>query len=265
MVVSFRGCLGDIRCYRTVEHSSFGLGFERMVLFATGIYKMRDGHPKPHQQPQGYADASLQGSVKIELPAGIYAVKNSVSENMQPFIVLETLSHVTPPIPKSSSFFADYGMDNGFFQKKALHQKSRKLSFTMAGSLGRKATRWVREFLYRVTEDSLMERLNTNMHEACLQIDKDCRVFTIHGSDDTIVRAKEALEFVEIIPNHKLHVVKGANHGFSKHQDELISVVFVFHKRTCESQPRSYFMKGNEVAPFRVFSHTFLGISNPRC
>nr|GEY99998.1 reverse transcriptase domain-containing protein [Tanacetum cinerariifolium] len=32
------------------------------------------------------------------------------------------------------------------------------------------------EFLYRVTEDNLMELLNTNMHEACLQIDKDCRV-----------------------------------------------------------------------------------------
>ncbi|GKD22344.1 hypothetical protein Tco_1224047 [Tanacetum coccineum] len=122
MVVSFRGCLGDIRCYRTVEHSGFGLGSEENQC---QVFIRHKGHPKPHQQPQGYADASLQGSVKIELPAGIYAVKNSVSENMQPFIVLETLSHVTPPIPKSSSFFADYGMDNGFFQKKALHQKSR--------------------------------------------------------------------------------------------------------------------------------------------
>nr|ACJ85264.1 unknown [Medicago truncatula] len=28
---------------------------------------------------------------------------------------------------------------------------------------------------YRVTEESLMDRLGTNMHEACLQIDKDCR------------------------------------------------------------------------------------------
>nr|GEY01501.1 hypothetical protein [Tanacetum cinerariifolium] len=35
------------------------------------------------------------------------------------------------------------------------------------------------EFLYRVTEDSLMERLNTNMHEACLQIDKDCSYFSL--------------------------------------------------------------------------------------
>ncbi|PWA34755.1 alpha/beta-Hydrolases superfamily protein [Artemisia annua] len=86
------------------------------------------------------------------------------------------------------------------------------------------------EFLYRVTEDSLMERLNTNMHEACLQIGKDCSVLTVHGSDDTIVRVKEASEFAKIIPNHKLHVVKGANHGFSKHQDELISVVLSFIK-----------------------------------
>ncbi|PWA37452.1 alpha/beta-Hydrolases superfamily protein [Artemisia annua] len=68
------------------------------------------------------------------------------------------------------------------------------------------------------------------MHEACLQIGKDCSVLTVHGSDDTIVRVKEASEFAKIIPNHKLHVVKGANHGFSKHQDELISVVLSFIK-----------------------------------
>jgi hypothetical protein len=29
---------------------------------------------------------------------------------------------------------------------------------------------------YRVTEESLMDRLGTNMHEACLQIDKECRL-----------------------------------------------------------------------------------------
>ena len=55
-----------------------------------------------------------------------------------------------------------------------------------------------------------------------------CSVLTVHGFDDTIVRVKEASEFAKIIRNHKLHVVKGANHGFSKHQDELISVVLSF-------------------------------------
>ncbi|PNX55822.1 esterase/lipase/thioesterase family protein, partial [Trifolium pratense] len=29
---------------------------------------------------------------------------------------------------------------------------------------------------YHVTEESLMDRLGTNMHEACLQIDKECRL-----------------------------------------------------------------------------------------
>ncbi|KAL4589505.1 hypothetical protein LXL04_002412 [Taraxacum kok-saghyz] len=80
------------------------------------------------------------------------------------------------------------------------------------------------EVLYRVTEESLMDRLNTNMHEACLQINKDCRVLTVHGSDDSVVGVEEALEFDKIIPNHKLHIIKNANHGFSKHQDELISL-----------------------------------------
>ncbi|KAK1413854.1 hypothetical protein QVD17_29590 [Tagetes erecta] len=86
------------------------------------------------------------------------------------------------------------------------------------------------EVLYRVTEESLMDRLNTNMHQACLQIDKDCKVLTIHGSNDSIVRVKEALEFAKVIPNHKLHIIKGANHGFSNHQDELISIVVSFIK-----------------------------------
>lgn len=30
---------------------------------------------------------------------------------------------------------------------------------------------------YRVTEESLMDRLNTNMHDVCLQIDKGCRLY----------------------------------------------------------------------------------------
>ncbi|CAN6310240.1 unnamed protein product, partial [Urochloa humidicola] len=41
--------------------------------------------------------------------------------------------------------------------------------------------------LYRVTKESLMERLNTNMHAASLSISKECRFFTIHGSADKII------------------------------------------------------------------------------
>ncbi|KAG6428631.1 hypothetical protein SASPL_112884 [Salvia splendens] len=37
----------DLRRYGTVEHSGFGLGFERMILFATGVENIRDVIPFP--------------------------------------------------------------------------------------------------------------------------------------------------------------------------------------------------------------------------
>ncbi|GJU27849.1 asparagine--tRNA ligase, cytoplasmic 1-like protein [Tanacetum coccineum] len=37
----------DLRRYGTVKHSGFGMGFERMILFATGIDNIRDVIPFP--------------------------------------------------------------------------------------------------------------------------------------------------------------------------------------------------------------------------
>ncbi|TKY54477.1 YDL057W protein [Spatholobus suberectus] len=85
-------------------------------------------------------------------------------------------------------------------------------------------------FDYRVTMESLMDRLNTNMHEACLQIDQECRVLTVHGSSDTVIPVGDASEFAKIIPNHKLHIIEGADHPYTNHQDELASVVVNFIK-----------------------------------
>ncbi|XP_061361497.1 uncharacterized protein LOC133305331 [Gastrolobium bilobum] len=87
-------------------------------------------------------------------------------------------------------------------------------------------------FDYRVTVESLMDRLDTNMHEACLQIDKECRVLTVHGSSDTIIPVEDASEFAKIIPNHKLHIIEGADHSYTNHQEELVSVVVNFIKET---------------------------------
>ncbi|XP_022967814.1 uncharacterized protein LOC111467209 isoform X2 [Cucurbita maxima] len=78
---------------------------------------------------------------------------------------------------------------------------------------------------YQVTWESLKDRLNTDMHEACLLIDKECRVFTVHGSADEVIPVEDAFEFDKIIPNHKLHVVEGANHCYTSHQTELASIV----------------------------------------
>ncbi|KAH7533643.1 hypothetical protein FEM48_Zijuj04G0153400 [Ziziphus jujuba var. spinosa] len=82
---------------------------------------------------------------------------------------------------------------------------------------------------YRVTLESLTERLTTDMHEACLHIDKDGRVLTVHGTADEIVPVEDAYEFAKIIPNHKLHIIKKAGHGYTnKHRAEFASVVLEF-------------------------------------
>nr|XP_043625307.1 uncharacterized protein LOC122596744 [Erigeron canadensis] len=84
--------------------------------------------------------------------------------------------------------------------------------------------------LFRATVESIMERLNTNMHEAGLRINKDCRVLTVHGSADEVIPVEDALEFAKIIPNHDLRIIEGANHGYDKHRDELVSTVLAFIK-----------------------------------
>ncbi|XLR66884.1 hypothetical protein S83_017556 [Arachis hypogaea] len=61
-------------------------------------------------------------------------------------------------------------------------------------------------------------------------IDVKNRVLTVHGSSDTVIPVQDALEFAKIIPNHKLHIIEGANHLYTNHQDELTSVVVNFIK-----------------------------------
>ncbi|XP_042004436.1 uncharacterized protein LOC121753269 isoform X2 [Salvia splendens] len=92
------------------------------------------------------------------------------------------------------------------------------------------------EVEYRVTEESMKERLNTNMHGACLLIDPSCRLLTVHGSADEIIPLEDAKEFAKILPNHELKIIEGANHGYSSHQDELVSVVLPFLKEMCATR-----------------------------
>ncbi|XP_004507939.1 uncharacterized protein [Cicer arietinum] len=87
---------------------------------------------------------------------------------------------------------------------------------------------------YRITEESLKDRLNINMHEACLQIDKECRFLTVHGDADTAIPVGNAFEFAKILPNHKLHIVEGADHVYTDHLAELASTVANFMKETLQ-------------------------------
>ncbi|XP_039051046.1 uncharacterized protein LOC120192328 isoform X2 [Hibiscus syriacus] len=93
---------------------------------------------------------------------------------------------------------------------------------------------------YRVTEKALMDRLETDMRKACLKIDKLIRVWTVHGSADEVIPLEDALEFAKIIPNHQIHIIEGANHGYTSHQTELASAVVKFIKSALQQ---------DEIAP----------------
>ncbi|KAI3949551.1 hypothetical protein MKW92_018840 [Papaver armeniacum] len=85
---------------------------------------------------------------------------------------------------------------------------------------------------YRATEESLSERLATDMHALCLAIAEDCRVLTVHGSEDKCIPVEDAFKFAKIIHDHKLHIVEGADHCYNKHQSELVEVVVNFIRGT---------------------------------
>lgn len=45
-----------------------------------------------------------------------------------------------------------------------------------------------------------------------------------------MVPVEDAVEFSKLIPNHKLHIIEGADHEFTSCQDELVSLVLSFVK-----------------------------------
>ncbi|KAK9071219.1 hypothetical protein SSX86_009787 [Deinandra increscens subsp. villosa] len=118
-----------------------------------------------------------------------------------------------------------YKMDRGVEERLGKDYLERAKEDGFIGIKSRKGG-----LLFRATYESIMERLNTNMHEAGLKVDQDCRVLTVHGSVDEVIPVEDALEFAKIIPNHELRIIDGANHNYNNHRDELVSVVSAFLK-----------------------------------
>lgn len=55
-------------------------------------------------------------------------------------------------------------------------------------------------------------------------------MLTIHGSADEVIPVEDGKAFAKIIPNHKLHIIEGADHCYSQHQSELVPVIVDFIK-----------------------------------
>ena len=84
--------------------------------------------------------------------------------------------------------------------------------------------------IYRVTKESLMDRLKTDVQSACTSIDPNCRVLTVHGANDDVVPSEDALEFDKYISNHELHIIEETDHRYASYQLELASIVLKFVK-----------------------------------
>ena len=54
----------DLRRYGTAPHSGFGLGFERMLMFATGIPNIRDVIPFANARERGILSMWMTSSEK---------------------------------------------------------------------------------------------------------------------------------------------------------------------------------------------------------
>ncbi|KAK8991383.1 hypothetical protein V6N11_062398 [Hibiscus sabdariffa] len=81
-----------------------------------------------------------------------------------------------------------------------------------------------------LTEQDLMNMLRADMREVCRKISKECRVLTVHGSVDKLNPVVDALAFAEVIRNHQLHIIEGADHRYTSHQTELVAAVVKFIK-----------------------------------
>ncbi|KAK4412621.1 hypothetical protein Salat_2909200 [Sesamum alatum] len=110
---------------------------------------------------------------------------------------------------------------------------------------------------YRVTKESLMDRLATDTRAACQTIPLSCRVLTIHGTLDEFVPVEDAYDFAKHIPNHKLCIVEGADHEYTKHQSELASIVLNFvktgrHKDKSDPKPSSLCSRTEKLPDSRL-------------
>jgi len=99
------------------------------------------------------------------------------------------------------------------------------------------------ELEYRVARASLEDRLSTDTLFSSRAISKDCRVLTIHGAKDEIVPAEDALQFAANIRNHELRIIAEANHRYTGHEEELVSLVLGFlrshlHQGTSRLRPK---------------------------
>jgi pimeloyl-ACP methyl ester carboxylesterase len=88
--------------------------------------------------------------------------------------------------------------------------------------------------LLTVTLDAVRSRNAYDISAAASATElENIHMLTIHGDADKHVPVENAFKFHEVIPNHSLHIIKGADHNFNglKFMDDLVSVISFFLRK----------------------------------
>ncbi|CAG8461596.1 5684_t:CDS:10 [Ambispora leptoticha] len=98
----------------------------------------------------------------------------------------------------------------------------------------------------KLTEEELiwMDKF-PSMEQMMQNIPETTCVLTIFGTSDKVVPLKDAAMFSNLIPNHILHLIQNANHGFTKHQEELCSILLDYFSdsfQTAQFQARNKYL-----------------------
>ncbi|CAG8461616.1 5685_t:CDS:10 [Ambispora leptoticha] len=103
------------------------------------------------------------------------------------------------------------------------------------------------EITWKITKEEFSDWLTTPMHLGIYlvkNIPESTSVLTIHGTDDEIIYVTDATIFANLIPNHTLKLIDGANHQYSNHTDELINLILEYYSPEFQS---ARFLKRNRV------------------
>ncbi len=87
---------------------------------------------------------------------------------------------------------------------------------------------------FEVTEQSIKDRIAYDIiRDAAVDRITESKVLTIHGDDDQTVPVENAHKFDQIIPNHTIKIIPGANHNFNglKYVNTIVSSILDFIDR----------------------------------
>ncbi|KAG9285224.1 hypothetical protein G9A89_002120 [Geosiphon pyriformis] len=147
----------------------------------------------------------------------IYAI---IGHSKGALTALQYAAKVSPKIPHIINISARY--DLSAIMKK--YSKEELQEIEANGEIVSKIKLRGKVFDWKIKKEELQNymAIPTYLVE---NIPDNISVFTIHGTTDELVPVNDAAIYANLISNHTLHLISGADHNYTKHSDEVIKII----------------------------------------